>query len=127
MTQTRPNRPGPKPKSIVLRNGTTTRVYRTFEDWQAAQDLDKRTPEQRGIKVGGPVMWRHRNDGIITTDRATVVAITANIVTIRVSDVVVRTCDVDVCEIVNSDDDRMSLREANRRMFSGNQAETPTV
>jgi len=30
-----------------------TRVYRTFEDWQAAQELDTRTPEQRGIKIGG--------------------------------------------------------------------------
>jgi len=42
-----------------------------------------------------------------------------------VNDVVVRTCDVDVREIVNSEDDRMSMREANRRMFSGNQPETP--
>ncbi len=124
MTQSRPTRPGYKPKSIVLKNGPG-RVYRTYEDWLVAQEQDKRTPEQRGIKVGGLVMWRHRNNSIITTDRAMVLAITGSTVTIQVNDMVVRTCDVDVREIVSSDDSRS--RDADRRLFADDGSEPPAA
>ncbi len=92
-------------RSIAL-SSAQPRVYRTFEDWQAEQQRDKRTPEERGIRVGSSVMWRHRDNGIIVTDRATVTAISGNTITLRVKDVQERTCQADVSEIVNNDDDK---------------------
>ncbi|BCX05688.1 MAG: hypothetical protein KatS3mg053_3626 [Candidatus Roseilinea sp.] len=92
-------------KSIAL-NSAQPRVYRTFEDWQAEQLRDKRTPEERGIHIGSSVMWRHRDNGIIVTDRATVIAISGNTITLRVKDVQERTCQADVAEIVVNDDDK---------------------
>ncbi|MCL4504520.1 MAG: hypothetical protein M1434_00290 [Chloroflexi bacterium] len=122
MNNTQANRNGAKPKSIVLKNGAQPRVYRTFEDWQAVQERDSRTPEERGIKVGSAVMWRHRNGSIISTDRATVIAIAESTLTIQVKDVELRTCDVNIHEIVNTEDDRQALRETNRRLYQGNRA-----
>lgn len=95
-------------KSIAL-NSAQPRVYRTFEDWQAEQLRDKRTPEERGIHVGSSVMWRHKDNGIIVTDRATVTAISGNTITLRVKDVQERTCQADVAEIVVSDDEKSGL------------------
>lgn len=92
-------------KSIAL-NAAQPRVYRTFEDWQAEQLRDKRTPEERGIHVGSSVMWRHKDNGIIVTDRATVTAISGNTITLRVKDVQERTCQVDLTEIVVGDDEK---------------------
>lgn len=112
---------------VEYKNGAPTRLYQTFDEWQAAQELDPRTPEQRGIKIGAPVMWRHRTGVVITTDRATVLAISANVLTIQVNDVQTRTCDVNIHEIVNNEDDRMRLREANRRLYQGNRPQTPTT
>ncbi len=109
----------------MLKNGAQARVYRTFEDWQAAQEKDQRTPGERGIKVGALVMWRHRDGSIISTDRATVIAIVENTLTIQVKDVELRTCDVNIHEIVNTEDDRLALRETNRRLYQGNRSGTP--
>lgn len=92
-------------KSIAL-NSAQPRVYRTFEDWQAEQERDTRTPEQRGIRVGSSVMWRHKHNGIIMTDRATVLAISGNTITLQVKDIKERTCSANVNEIVSNDDDR---------------------
>jgi hypothetical protein len=111
-----------RPKSIVLNNGPQSRVYRTFEEWEAERQNDTRTPEERGIKVGSAVMWRHRNNGIILTERATVEAITDNTLTLQVKDVQTRTCSVNIQEIVDSTDDRLAARDANRRAFSGNRS-----
>lgn len=94
-----------RPKSIAL-NGAQPRVYRTYEDWLAEQARDKRTPEERGIRIGSSVMWRHKDNGIIVTDRATVTAISGNTITLQVKDVRERTCLADVNEIVSNDDDR---------------------
>ncbi len=91
------------------------RTYRTFEDWQAEQQRDTRSPEQRGIHVGSAVMWRHRQDRVIATERATVVAIADNILTIQVKDVEMRTCNVDIHEIVNNEDDHRMGMGINRR------------
>ena len=74
---------------------------RTFEDWQTDQANDLRTPEQRGICVGSPVMWRRRtSNNIILTERATVVAITDDVLTLLVKDVTTRTCQANIREIV---------------------------
>lgn len=92
-------------KSIAL-NSAQPRVYRTFEDWQAEQLRDKRTPEERGIHVGSSVMWRHKDNGIILTDRATATAISGNTITLRVKDVQERTCQADLTEIVVGYDEK---------------------
>ena len=109
-------RTGTRPKSIVLKNGAQPRVYQTFEEWQAIQERDTRTPGERGINIGSSVMWRHRSNGIISTDRATVLAVAENTLTIQIKDVETRTCDVNIHEIVSNDDDRMRMREAARRL-----------
>ena len=101
----------PRPKSIALKRGYQPRVYKTFEDWQSDQKRDSRTPEQRGIKVGGSILWRHRANKIILTERATVLSIKDNTLTISIKDVKTRTVTVDIHEIVNSSDDRMSVTE----------------
>ncbi len=99
-----------RPKSIAL-NNAQPRIYRTFEDWQADQLRDTRTPEERGINVGGSVMWRHRTQGnIIITDRALVLAISGNNITVQVKDVREHTHQVHVNEIVSTEDERSSKR-----------------
>jgi hypothetical protein len=80
-------------------------VYRTFEDWKADQERDTRTPEERGIRVGSSVMWRHKQDRVIVTDRALVLAISGDTLTLQVKDVQERTCSVHIREIVVSEDD----------------------
>jgi hypothetical protein len=96
----------------VLKGGAQPRVYRTFEDWQTEQKLDTRTPNERGIRVGSAVMWRHKHNGLILSDRATVLAINHNTLTVTVKDVKERTCDIDISEVVVNEEDRMSVREA---------------
>ena len=97
---------------------------RTYEDWQAEQQADIRTPEERGIRIGSPVMWRHRTDRIITTERAIVLAIEDHTLTLQVKDVETRTCTVDIAEIVSSQFDRSSSIDSKRRAFYANQVET---
>lgn len=92
-------------RSIAL-NSAQPRTYRTFEDWQAEQQKDTRTPEERGIRVGLSVMWRHKHNGIILTDRAAVTAISGEMITLQVKDVQERICQVHVREIVSNDDDK---------------------
>jgi len=96
----------PRSKSIALGNGSQPRVYRTFEDWESEQQRDTRTPEERGIKIGSSVMWRHKHNGIIVTDRATVTAISDNKLTLLIKDVKERTTTVDVREVVSNDNER---------------------
>lgn len=93
-----------KPKSIALSNNAQ-RVYRTYEDWESEQKRDTRSPEERGIKVGSSVMWRHRTaNGVIVTDRAQVVAINEDRITLQVKDVREHSVEVHVNEIVTTDD-----------------------
>lgn len=95
-----------KPKSIALSNNAQ-RVYRTYEDWESEQKRDTRSPEERGIKIGSSVMWRHRNDnGLIITDRAQVTAINEEMITLQVKDVRERSVEVHVNEIVTTDESR---------------------
>jgi hypothetical protein len=110
-------------KSIVLSSAASQRVYRTFEDWQAEQSLDQRTPAERGIQVGSPVMWRHRHAKVIITDRAIVLEIKGDRLMVLVKDVKERTCDIHVQEIVNRTDDRLSLslNEMNRNSYLSTQ------
>lgn len=110
-------------KSIVLNSATSQRVYRTFEDWQADQLLDQRTPTERGIQVGSPVMWRHMHKKVIVTDHAIVLEIVEDRLTIRVKDVKERTCTIHVREVVNRTDVRLSLsmQEMNRNSYLSNQ------
>ncbi|MCL4505805.1 MAG: hypothetical protein M1434_09890 [Chloroflexi bacterium] len=112
-----------RPRSIALKGSPQLRVYRSFEDWEAEQRLDLRTPEQRGIGVGSPVMWRHRNGRIIITERAIVTAVHNNELTLQVKDVETRICSADVGEIVSNQFGHLSLTEANRRAFLANQME----
>lgn len=116
-------------KSIVLSNAASQRVYRTFEDWEAEQLLDQRTPEERGIQVGSPVMWRYRDQKVIFTDRAIVLSITGDRLTIRVKDVKERTCDIHVREVVNRTDDRLSLslHEMNRNSYLSTQPDPTAI
>ena len=107
MTNTTP--PRRRPKSIVLKSGYQPRVYRTYEDWLATQKLDTRTPNERGIHVGSPVMWRHKHNGIIISDRVTVLAITDNTLTVSVKDVKERTCKIHVDEVAGEEDRRLSM------------------
>lgn len=95
-----------KPKSIALSNNAQ-RVYRTYEDWESEQKRDTRSPEERGIKVGSSVMWRHRtSNGIIVTDRAQVTAINDERITLQVKDVRERSVEVHINEIVTADESR---------------------
>jgi hypothetical protein len=89
-----------------LGNGSQPRVYRTFEDWESEQQRDTRTPEERGIRIGSSVMWRHKQGTVIITDRATVTAIAGNMLTLVIKDVKERTCTVDVREVVSNDNER---------------------
>jgi hypothetical protein len=96
----------------------------TFEDWQADQQADARTPEERGIHIGSPVMWRHRANRIITTERAIVLAIEANTLTLQVKDVESRTCTADISEIVINTAEHSSSADAKRRAYYANQIES---
>ena len=95
-----------QPRSIALNSNAPQRVYRTFEDWESEQRRDTRTPEERGIQVGSSVMWRHRHNGIIMTDRAIVLAIANDMLTLQVKDVKEHKSTVPLHEIVVSEDDR---------------------
>jgi hypothetical protein len=112
-------------KSIVLKGSPQVRVYRTFEDWQTEQQADQRTPEQRGIHVGSPVMWRYRANQVIVTERAIVAAIHEQTLTLQVKDVTTRTCNANVNEIVNNQFGRTAFTDTLRRPFIANQMETP--
>lgn len=116
-------------KSIALNNSANQRIYRTFQDWQAEQLLDLRTPAQRGIQIGSSVMWRYMHNQVIVTDRATVVAIAGDTLTLLVKDVCDRTCTTHVREIVNNRDDRttLSLHEKNRNSYLSSQAATESL
>jgi hypothetical protein len=87
-------------------------THQTFEEWQTEQQRDARTPEQRGIKIGTSVLWRHRANLVIVTDRATVVAIQDNTLTLQVKDVETRICVADVHEIVDNQTGRVSASPA---------------
>ena len=113
-----------RPKSIVLKGNHQQRVYRTYEDWETQQQNDPRTPEQRGIRIGSSVMWRHKQDNVIVTDRASVLAIAGEAVTLKVKDVHERTCVAHIKSIVSHDDERLSMRDINRRAFFNTQSET---
>ncbi len=68
-------------------------------------------------------MWRYRNEKVIITDRAIVLEILGDQLTIRVKDIEERTCDIHVREVVNRTDDRLSLslHEMNRNSFLSSQ------
>lgn len=93
-------------KSIALGNSQQQRIYKTFEDWEAEQRNDNRTPVERGIHVGSSVMWRYKQNRIIITDRAIVTAISGNTLTLQVKDVRERTCKAHIQEIVTNETDR---------------------
>ena len=114
-----------RPKSIVLKGGAQPRVYRTFEDWQAEQKKDNRTPTERGIRVGSAVLWRHKHNGIILSDRATVLEISDNTLTVSVKDVKERICKIDIKEVVANEDDRLSVREANPTVAADSETAPP--
>ena len=115
----------PKPRhiSIALKGTPQVRVYDTFEDWQAEQKADLRTPEQRGIHIGSAVMWRYRANQVITTERAIVTAIDNLTLTLRVKDVETRTSTAHVNEIVDSPFGHRPLTESGWRPFIANQME----
>ncbi|NJM39345.1 MAG: hypothetical protein HC853_00530 [Anaerolineae bacterium] len=92
-----------KPKSIVLNHSSQTRVFKTHADWEREQAEDKRTPEQRGIRIGSVVMWRHRSGHIILTDRAAVTAINGNDLTITVKGALAVEHTVPIQEIVDNE------------------------
>jgi hypothetical protein len=104
-----------------------TNVYRTFEDWQAEQSKDARTPEERGIHIGSPVMWRHLQGHVIMTDRATVTAVTDNDLTLLVKDVQVHTCHAHIHEIVDNHISRFTLDRTKRPAVLPDQVETPAA
>jgi hypothetical protein len=89
-------------RSIALGKRAPERTYRTFEEWQAEQLLDLRSPTERGIMIGTPVMWRHKDANVIVTDRAIVTAMSGDMLTLLVKDVRERTCDAHIREIVNN-------------------------
>jgi hypothetical protein len=115
----------PRNQSIVLKGSPTAQVYRSFEDWQAEQQADLRTLAQRGIQIGSMVMWRYRADGVITTERAIVLAIEDQTLTLQVKGVEVRTCTAHVNEIVSSPFGHHVLAQTKRNTFIANQMETP--
>jgi hypothetical protein len=113
------NKPRRPVNSFALKGSPQMRVYRTYEDWQAEQQLNLCTPEQRGIRVGSPVMWRHRINQVIVTDRAIVSAVDNNTLTLQVKDVEMRVCTADICEIVNNHNlfsGHLTLAEVNRHI-----------
>ena len=115
----------PQPQNIRPAGGQQIHPpTRTFEDWQADQQADARTPEERGIHIGSPVMWRHRANRIITTERAVVLAIEANTLTLQVKDVESRTCTADISEIVINNTEHSSSPDAKRRAYYANQIES---
>jgi hypothetical protein len=120
MNFSRPKSRNSRPWSSTLKGGEPP-APRTFEDWQAEQALDMRTPEQRGISVGSPVMWRRRNGRVIVTERATVIAISDNTLTLLVKDVQERTCDVNVREIASGVAEHPLSSDATRRAPLSNQ------
>ncbi len=103
-----------KPRSIVLNNRTAPRIHRTFSDWQNTQKEDLRTPAQRGISVGSPVMWRYMRNNIIVTDHAIVTAISGNTLTLKIKDVKERFESADIHEIVSNSDDRSAAASVAR-------------
>ena len=114
-----------KPRSIVLNYRTIQRIYSTFSDWQARQLLDLRTPAQRGIGIGSPVMWRYMRNNVIVTDRAIVLDISGDTLTLQIKDVETRTGSADVHEIVNSTEERLALKshETGQRLDTRSVAE----
>jgi hypothetical protein len=122
MSNTRPQR-----RTIGLKGTPFTREYHTFEDWQAEQSLDARTAEERGIHVGSSVMWRHRNGSVIITDRATVVAVSHDELTLLVKDVQAHTCHAHVHEIVDNQLGHLMLDGAKRPAALANQVEAPAA
>ena len=119
------NNSRPRHKSIALKGSPQMRVYRTFEDWQAEQKADVRTPEQRGIRVGSCVMWRYRTNQVIITERAIVEAIDDQTLTLQVKGVESRICSAGINEIVDSHYGARSLALTPPRAFIANQMETP--
>jgi hypothetical protein len=89
-------------KSIALGQSASDRVFRSYADWQAEQARDERTPAERGIQVGGSVMWRHERNNVIVTDRAIVTAIDGHTLTITVKDVKDYTKKIHVREVVDN-------------------------
>ncbi len=108
-----------KRKSIVLKGSQPSQptVYATFKDWQDKQARDTRTPEERGIKVGSAVLWRHKRNKIIVTDRATVQEMRGNKLILQVKDVDAKIVTVHVREIVSSEDNHLNMREMNQRSY----------
>lgn len=117
------NNTKPRHVSIALKGTPQVRVYDTFEDWQAEQKADLRTPEQRGIHVGSAVMWRYRANQVITTERAIVMAIDDLTLTLQVKGVETRTCSAHVSEIVDSPFGHRPLTQTGWRPFIANQME----
>jgi hypothetical protein len=112
-------------QSIALKGSPHVQVYRSFEDWQAEQQADLRTPAQRGIQVGSAVMWRYRANKVIVTERAIVVAIEDQTLVLQVKDVEARTCSAHVNEIVSSPFGHQLLAQTKRSEFIANQMEAP--
>ena len=121
------NNTWPQRKSIALRGTPSTREYHTFEDWQTEQSLDARSAEERGIHVGSPVMWRHRHGRVITTDRATVIAVKDDQLTLLVKDVKTRTCHANIHEIVDNHLGHLSLDGTKRPAALADQVEAPAA
>ena len=119
------NNTKPRHETIALKGSPQVRVFRTFEDWQAEQKADLRTPEQRGIHIGSAVMWRYRANQVIVTERAIVAEIEDQTLTLQVKGQETRTCNAHVNEIVDSPFGHQSLAQMNRRAYIANQMETP--
>ncbi len=106
-------------KSIVLRGSQPPQIYRTYRDWQETQKRDTRTAHERGIQVGSPVLWRHKDKHIIVTDRALVTEISPSgkTLTLQVKGVKDSSVSVHVREIVIGEDTHLSMREMNQRTY----------
>jgi hypothetical protein len=113
-----------QPQNNRSDSGQQLHPAHTFEDWQADQKADARTPEERGIHIGSPVMWRHRANRVITTERATVLAIELNTLTLQVKDVESRTCTADISEIVINPTEHSNNADAKRRAYYASQMES---
>ncbi len=116
-----------KPRSIVINSRTLDRNYGTFKEWQTKQSLDERTPEERGIRVGSAVMWRHMVNNVIVTDRGTVLEIDGNTLTLQIKDSEIRTGNANIQEIVSSTEDRLGLTSnaLDKRASGGSAASSP--
>ena len=114
-----PVAPKNRRKSIVLRGSQPPQIYRTYRDWQETQKRDNRTAHERGIQIGSPVLWRHKNKHIIVTDRAIVTAISPSgkTLTLQVKGVQDTSVSVHVREIVIGEDTHLSMREMNQRTY----------